>query len=128
MPEFADIRSRSQNRAALNVLIAEQTRKRTVAEWITILNGVGVPCGPILTVSEMWQDEQVRSLELARTIDHPDLDTVTLVGQPLTFGDDPGERGVRTPTAQRGQHTEAVLRELGYDSDEIARLRARNVL
>ena len=51
-----------------------------------------------------------------------------LVGQPLTFGDDPGERGVHAPTAPRGEHTDAVLRELGYDDDGIAALRARNVL
>ena len=127
-PEFADLRSRAENRGALNVLIAERTRTRTVAEWVAILNAAGVPCGPILTVSEMWEDEQVRHLELAQTVDHPDLDTITLVGQPLTFGDDPGERGVHVPTAPRGEHTDAVLRELGYDDDGIAALRARNVL
>jgi crotonobetainyl-CoA:carnitine CoA-transferase CaiB-like acyl-CoA transferase len=127
-PEFADLRSRAENRGVLNVLIAERTRTRTVAEWVAILNAAGVPCGPILTVSEMWEDEQVRHLELAQTVDHPDLDTITLVGQPLTFGDDPGERGVHAPTAARGKHTDAVLRELGYDDDGISALRARNVL
>ena len=83
MPQFSDLRSRAENRGALNVLIAERTRTRTVAEWITILNDAGVPCGPILSVSEMWEDEQVRHLELAQTVAHPDLDTVSLVGQPL---------------------------------------------
>jgi crotonobetainyl-CoA:carnitine CoA-transferase CaiB-like acyl-CoA transferase len=76
----------------------------------------------------MWEDEQVRHLELAQTVDHPDLDTVSLVGQPLTFGDDPHERGVRTPTARRGEHTDAVLRELGYGDADIAALHERNVL
>ena len=76
----------------------------------------------------MWNDEQVRHLELAQTVDHPDLDTVTLVGQPLTFADDPDERGVHTPSAPRGAHTDSVLRELGYDDDEIAALHERNIL
>jgi crotonobetainyl-CoA:carnitine CoA-transferase CaiB-like acyl-CoA transferase len=127
-PEFADLRKRAENRGALNVLIAQCTRKRTVAEWITILNDAGIPCGPILSVSEMWDDEQVRFLGLAQTVDHPDLDTVTLVGQPLTFGDDPAERGVHAPTAGRGANTDAVLRELGYDDEQIASLHARRVL
>jgi crotonobetainyl-CoA:carnitine CoA-transferase CaiB-like acyl-CoA transferase len=128
MPEFGDLRSRAINRGALNVLVAEKTRTRTVAEWIETLNGVGVPCGPILNVSEMWDDEQVRHLEVAQTVDHPDLETITLVGQPLTFGDAPNERGVRTPTAARGAHTDIVLRELGYDDDSIAALHTRGVL
>jgi crotonobetainyl-CoA:carnitine CoA-transferase CaiB-like acyl-CoA transferase len=127
-PEFSDLRSRAENRGALNVLIAERTRLRTVAEWIVILNEAGIPCGPILSVSEMWNDEQVRHLELAQTVDHPDLDTVTLVGQPLTFADDPDERGVHTASAPRGAHTDSVLHELGYDDDEIAALHARGVL
>ncbi|MEO8695759.1 MAG: CaiB/BaiF CoA-transferase family protein [Acidimicrobiales bacterium] len=127
-PEFSDLRQRAENRGALNLLIAERTRTRSVAEWITILNDAGIPCGPILSVSEMWDDEQVRFLELAQTVDHPDLETVTLVGQPFTFGDDPSERGVHTPTASRGAHTDAVLRELGYDDDQVAALHARGVL
>jgi formyl-CoA transferase len=127
-PEFADLRSRARNRGALNVLIAERTRTRTVAEWITILNDAGVPCGPILTVSEMWDDEQVRHLGLAQPVDHPELDRVQLVGQPLTFSDDPGERGVHRPTAARGEHTDAVLRELGYEDHDIAALHDRNVV
>ena len=128
MPEFGDLRSRATNRSALNVLVAERTRTRTVAEWIEILNGAGVPCGPILSVREMWEDEQVRHLEVAQTVDHPDLETITLVGQPLTFGDAPHERGVRAPTAPRGAHTDSVLRELGYDDDEITVFHARGVL
>jgi crotonobetainyl-CoA:carnitine CoA-transferase CaiB-like acyl-CoA transferase len=128
MPEFADLRSRVANRGALNVLVAERTRTRTVAEWIAIFDDAGVPCGPILTVSEMWEDEQVRHLGLAQPVDHPELDDVRLVGQPLTFADDPAERGVHRATASRGEHTDAVLRELGYDDDEITALRERNVV
>jgi crotonobetainyl-CoA:carnitine CoA-transferase CaiB-like acyl-CoA transferase len=65
---------------------------------------------------------------VAQTVAHPDLETITLVGQPLTFGDAPTERGVRAPTAARGAHTDSVLRELGYDDDEVAALHTRNIL
>lgn len=127
-PEFADMASRHKHRGELNVMIAERTRTRTVAEWVEVLNDAGIPCGPILTIADMWADPQVNHLGMAQVVDHPDLGEVELVGQPLTFGDEPANRGVRTPTASRGQHTEAVLRELGYDDDAIARLREQKAI
>ncbi len=127
-PEFADIASRYKHRGELNVMVAERTRTKTVAEWVEILNDAGIPCGPILTVADMWADPQVNHLGIAQVFDHPDLGLVELVGQPLTFGDDPENRGVRTPTSSRGQHTDAVLRELGYDDAAIARLRDQKAI
>jgi len=127
-PEFADITSRYKHRGELNVLIAERTRTKTVAEWIDILNDAGIPSGPILTVADMWADPQVNHLDIAQAVDHPDLGEIALVGQPLTFGDDPTNRGVRTPTSSRGEHTESILRELGYDDAAIAELRDQKAI
>jgi crotonobetainyl-CoA:carnitine CoA-transferase CaiB-like acyl-CoA transferase len=127
-PEFADIASRAKHRHEINVLVAECTRQRTVADWVETLNAAGIPCGPILTIAEMWEDEQVRHLEMAQTIDHPDAERITLVGQPFTFGDDPTNRGVRTPTPRRGQHTRPLLHELGYSDDDIDRLAAEGAI
>ena len=85
-----------------------------------------MPCGPILSIAEMWHDPQVEHLALAQTISHPETEsgTVTLVGQPVTFADDPTNRGVRVAAAPKGAHTDAILRELGYSDDTITELRS----
>jgi crotonobetainyl-CoA:carnitine CoA-transferase CaiB-like acyl-CoA transferase len=127
-PAFADHASRSKHRGELNVMIAERTRTRPAAEWIDELNAAGVPAGPILTIADMWADPQMQALELAQPVEHPELGDINLVGQPLTFGDAPDDRGVRTPAPRKGRDTDDVLAELGYDQAAITDLRSRHVV
>jgi formyl-CoA transferase len=126
-PDYATGAERSKNRKALNQRIAEITRRRPSAYWIELMNGVGVPCGPIYTIDQTFADPQVRHLEMARPIDHPKLGRLAAVGQAINMSRTPEPDRLR-PTPEVGQHTEAILRELGYDEKRIAGLRARAVI
>ena len=117
---------RSKNRATLYEIIADATRARPAQEWIERLNGAGVPCGPIYTIDQVFADPQVRSLGIAQRVAHPELGETTLVGQPVDLTRTPAR--IKTATPAQGQHTDEILREIGYDAQEIAGLRASGAL
>jgi len=116
---------RSQNRDALTVALEEKLRTKTSSEWIVALNAAGVPCGPILTIDQVFANEQVQHLELAREIDHPQLGAIQVLGLPVTLSRTPG--AIRTPTPEKGEHTDEILRELGMSAEEVRRLHEEGV-
>jgi crotonobetainyl-CoA:carnitine CoA-transferase CaiB-like acyl-CoA transferase len=125
-PDYATDKARSKNRDKLNAAIEEITKTKSSAEWIEILNRAGVPSGPIYRMNEVFADPQVKHIGIAQPVDHPTLGRIELVGQAITLSRTPSQ--IRTPTPERGEHTEAVLREHGYDDKAIAALRAKGVI
>src|SRR5262249_24020661 len=96
------------------------------AEWIERLNEAGVPCGPIYKMNEVFADPQVQHLNITRHVQHGALGDVEVVGQAVELSRTPWS--VRTATPEPGEHTDAVLRELGSGAAEIAGLRERHVI
>jgi crotonobetainyl-CoA:carnitine CoA-transferase CaiB-like acyl-CoA transferase len=119
-PRFKTPQDRSKNRAACNAELEKATATKTSADWVTILNKAGVPCGPILNVKEVFEDEQVRALGLAVKIRHPRLGAQEVQNLPVTLSRTPG--AVRTASPDLGEHTDQVLAELGYSKEEVAAL------
>jgi len=125
-PRYATGRARSENRDALNEAIEMVTRGRSSADWIEALNKAGVPSGPIYKMDEVFADPQVKHLGIARTVPHKVLGDVEVIGQPIELSRTPWS--IRSATPEAGEHTDAVLAELGYSAAEIAALREAKVV
>ncbi len=125
-PRFATGRARSENRDALNEAIGAITRARSSADWIEALNKAGVPCGPIYKMNEVFADPQVKHLDMTRVVPQPVLGDVEVVGQPIELSRTPWS--IRSATPEPGEHTDAILTELGYGAAEIAALQEKKVV
>jgi formyl-CoA transferase len=125
-PAYSSSAERSRNRDALNAELATFLCRRPSAQWIELLNRAGVPCGPINTIDQVFADPQVRHLGLVQSVRSHERGEVELVGQPILMDRTPSR--IRTPPPTIGEHTEEILRELGYDDRQIADLRAAEVL
>lgn len=125
-PRFDSNPKRIQNRALLIPLLAQMIKERTRAEWIALLEGVGVPCGPINSLADAFADPQVVARGLRFDLPHPSAGSVPMVGNPIRYSGTPIEYVAPPPLL--GQHTDEVLRWLNYDDQEIARLRANRIL
>lgn len=125
-PDFADDDLRSRNRVKLNAGIEKHLESGTRESWIDRLNKAGVPAGPIYTIDRMFADPHVRHLSMERPVDHPALGSIDVVGHPVRMNRS-GLAGYR-PAPERGQHTDEILAEFGFDPNTIADLRRRGIV
>ena len=126
-PRFATNRARVENRAALIPLLNKLTIRRPTAEWIRALEAVGVPCGPINTLAEVFADPQVEARGLRVDIPHPAIGPVPQVASPIRLSATPVE--YRNPPPLLGEHTAAVLGELlGLPPAALQDLQAKAVI
>ncbi len=123
---WADQKGRSADRRAINAAISEVTRLQPAAHWIELFEGAGIPCGPINTIDQVFADPQIQHLGMATPVQHPRLGRTDLVASPVNMSG--LARGVRTATPERGEHTDEVLRGVGYSDAEIAELREKQVV
>ena len=134
---FATNTSRVQHRAELLALMMPVMKTRTTTEWIALFEDKAVPCGPINTVAEAFEDPQVKArglrMELPRWANESDAnaakDSVNMIpgvanpirmsGTPITY---------RNAPPALGQHTREVLQEMGLSDDAITNLTTKNIV
>lgn len=125
-PDYNTAEGRAKNRAVLNAELNRCFATKTSAEWIEILNKGGVPTGPIYSMDQVFADPQVKYMQVKADVTHPRLGKLGLISQPVRLSRTPARLVTATP--ERGQHTEEVLREAGYQDDEIAAFKSAKIV
>ena len=123
---FTTNESRVRHCEALTAIVAGVMHQRTRAEWTTALVPAGVPCGPVRAVDEVLADPQLAAREMVQYVNHATAGSIPLLGFPIKLSATPG--AIRRAPPTLGQDTEAVLRELGFDGEEIDALRASGAI
>ena len=120
---FKTISLRLANRVALIEALEVSFAKKTSAEWVDEFLAVGIPAGPILSYPQAFESEHGRHRQMRIEIDHPVEGKVPNIGFAVKLSATPQQ--VRMPPPLLGEHTEAVLAELGIGAEERAELEAQ---
>lgn len=118
---FATERLRVENREALTTTLNEIFQKKSVSEWVDLLNEAGVPAGPIYTIPQMFQDPQVKHLEVVTNASTSDGHVAHLITQPIKLSRTPAR--VESAAPGWGEQTDEILQSEGYSVETIAELR-----
>jgi formyl-CoA transferase len=126
-PRFATNPQRVALRDTLVPMLVEMVKKKSKDDWLKLLEKVGVPCGPINNLNEVFNDPQVQARQCVLTMPHPSADNIKLVANPIHMTATPPRYNSAPP--QLGQHTNEVLQELlGYSDQQLIALRDRNIV
>jgi len=121
--EFRDLAARREHRDELTGVLDEIFSSRTTAQWLQSLSGV-IPCGPVYDLAQALENPYFLERGGVQVFDHPERPGFKLVASPFRLGEPLPAR----PAPGLGEHTEALLRELGYGEAEISALKEHKVV
>ena len=124
-PRFVTNDKRMANRPALEAALNAVFETRPTADWLAVLEEGGFPAGPVLSIGEMHEDPQALAREMIVETNHPKAGKVKTLGLPVKFSATPG--GITRPAPLLGQHSRAILAEIGYNEQQIEQMAAQGV-
>ncbi len=125
-PEFAVEKLRIKYRARLNSEAQAIFKTRPVDHWVELFNEAGVPCGPVYTVPQVFEDPQVQHAQVVREVQSAAGKVMRLISQPVCLERTPAD--IVSAAPGWGEHTDEVLQEAGYSESDISALRADAVV
>ncbi len=125
-PRFVQANQRHQNRQELISLIEAVSSKKPISHWVSALTEVGVPCGPIQTYDQVFNDPHLRARGFFPEAPHSKLGAVRQIGSPMRLSATPPQVTRAGPLL--GEHSTEVLRELGYSEEAIQQLHSDGVV
>lgn len=125
-PRFETNDLRRENRPELNRIIGERIGSNTRDYWMEKLNRAGVPTGPVNSLDQAFNDPQIRHQEMVIESVQPNGERVAMPGFPVKLSETPAQ--LRRPSPSQGEHSEEVLKSLGYTETEIAELFEKQVI
>ncbi len=125
-PGYATGAERVTNREEVIATVAEIMRQHSTDDWMQRLETAGVPAGPISTIDEVMTNPHVHAREMVIDLEHPTLGTIKNVGNPAKLSETPARYTSAPPLL--GQHTDQILKTLGYTPDQITTLRTQGII
>jgi formyl-CoA transferase len=117
--------ARSVHRDWLNAEIENRLATRDSGYWIEKLNREGVACGRINNLKEVFEEPQVQHLGMLKKVVSKHFGEQSLMGQPVTLTRTPSTIARAAP--KRGEHSEEILAEIGYDPDALKQMKSAGV-
>ena len=124
-PRFDSNQNRKANRAELEVEMESVLTTKSTSHWVKALDEVGIPCGPVNTYEQLFNDPQVKHLSMVVHAQDPELGDVPHIRVPI---DMEGGVSVRTVAPKLGEHTQEVLAQVGVSDEMHAKLKADGVI
>jgi crotonobetainyl-CoA:carnitine CoA-transferase CaiB-like acyl-CoA transferase len=125
-PRYADTESRSENAAELMEIYDEVFKVKTRDEWMHIFRNNGFMYAPVQQLEEVLNDKQALVNDYVVDFDHPFLGQMKLPGFPVTFS--ANRAGTRGASPGLGEHTDSVMKDIGYSDDDVRVLRREGVI
>jgi crotonobetainyl-CoA:carnitine CoA-transferase CaiB-like acyl-CoA transferase len=126
-PRFADVPNRVANTAEIEEIVGEWIANYTADELGELLTEVGIPFGPVATISDLVTSPQLRARDMFVDVEHPELGTLKLLGSPIKLSDTPASMRLAPPMV--GADNEAVYRGfLGLSAEDLAELEREGVV
>ena len=125
-PRFRDRKGRTANHDALSSLSQEIFRRGRRSDWLRRLEEKDVPCAPLNTLEEVFQDPQVREYGFPIEVEHPKMGKMRMLGSAIELSRTPPK--IKSAPPILGEHTEEILREFGHDENTIGRLKSAGII
>ena len=127
-PDYQSVRARSAARDQIREDMNEVCRQFSVVELVERLNVAGVPCGPINSIGDAFEDEQVQFLQMAKPAPHKDAGDLNLVRSPINLSSFPQGQRFDRAAPDTGQDSAEVLQDFGFSPDDVEHWVAQGVV